>query len=82
MDYNLQPGAPIAFRIASSATADFDEETTRLLHKQWEGKWEEYKETIVLNEEIVRCFLLESITSENEEDNIIRKVSNVLHDNE
>ena len=55
MDYNLQPGAPIAFRIASSATADFDEETTRLLHKQWEGKWEEYKETIVLNEEIVRC---------------------------
>jgi hypothetical protein len=29
-----------------------------------------------------RCVLLESVTSEDEEDNIISKVSNVLHDNE
>lgn len=55
MDYNLQPGAPIAFRIASSATADFDEEATRLAHKQWESKWEEFHQRIEENEEISRC---------------------------
>ena len=55
MDYNLQPGAPIAFRIASSATADFDEEATRLAHKEWEGRWEEYQSNIKQNEEIAKC---------------------------
>lgn len=55
IDYNLQKGAPIAFRIASSATADFDEGTTRLLHEQWKGRWDEYKELIDQNEEVVRC---------------------------
>jgi hypothetical protein len=55
VDYNLQPGAPIAFRIASSATADFDEDATRLAHKQWENNWEQYQKTIKENEEINRC---------------------------
>lgn len=55
MDYNLQPGAPVAFRIASSAMADFDEESTRLLHKQWENRWEEFKNNTCQNEEINRC---------------------------
>lgn len=54
MDYNLAPGAPIAFRVASSATADFDEDATRLAHKQWEGRWDEYKKQIDMNEEINR----------------------------
>jgi hypothetical protein len=54
MDYNLAPGAPVAFRVASSATADFDEEATRLAHKQWEGRWDEYKTYVDNNEEINR----------------------------
>lgn len=55
IDYNLQRGAPIAFRIASSATADFDEEATRLAQKQWEGRWDEYAKQVKDNEEISRC---------------------------
>lgn len=55
LDFNLQPGAPVAFRIASSATADFDEHTTLLLHKEYEDKWEEYQKEIKQNEEIARA---------------------------
>lgn len=50
VDLNLRPGAPIAFRIASSAIADIDEVATQLLHKEWEGKWEEYQYRIRMNE--------------------------------
>ncbi len=56
IDYNLRPGAPIAFRIASDATADFDEESTRLLHKEYAERFEEYQELVKNNEEMVRCF--------------------------
>lgn len=55
LDYNLQLGAPVAFRIASSATADFDEESTLLLHEQWKGRWDEYAEMIKENEEANKC---------------------------
>lgn len=55
LEYNLQPGAPLAFRIASSATADFDEEATRLVHKEYEGRWEEFQKRVRENEEIARC---------------------------
>lgn len=54
IEYNLAPGAPVAFRIASSATADFDEEATRLAHIQWKDRWDEYKEYIDQNEEVSR----------------------------
>ena len=52
MEYNLQPGAPIAFRIASSAIADFDEESTRLIHARVGGGWEEFRQLIDKNEEM------------------------------
>ena len=52
MDYDLQPGAPIAFRIASSATADFDEEATKALHVQYTGRWDEFHELIDSNEQL------------------------------
>lgn len=55
LDYNLEPNAPIAFRIASSAVADFDEITTRSLHKQWAGKYDEFCERIRSDEEAKRC---------------------------
>lgn len=55
IDYNLQVGAPVAFRIASSATADFDEEATMLLHKEYEGRWEEFQKMVKQNEEVIRC---------------------------
>lgn len=55
VDYDLKPGAPIAFRVASSATADFDEESTRLLQKQWVNSIEEYQRIIKENEEISKC---------------------------
>lgn len=52
IDYNLQPGAPIAFRVASSATADFDEVATHLAHEQWKDRWDEYKDYVDNNEEV------------------------------
>ena len=55
VDYNLKPGSPIAFRIASSATADFDEESTRLLQKEWDSRLDEYQSMIKENEEMNRC---------------------------
>lgn len=48
IQYNLQPGAPIAFRCASDAIADFDEDATRVLHETWEGAWDAYKQKIDL----------------------------------
>lgn len=51
IDYNLAPGAPIAFRVASSATADFDEDMTKLLHEQWKDNWTEYQEQVRATEE-------------------------------
>lgn len=51
IEYNLQPGAPVAFRCASGAIADFDEESTVLLHKQYEGRWREFAEHVKLGEE-------------------------------
>ncbi len=44
--YNLQIGYPIAFRVVSGAIADFDAESTRLLHETWKGKFEYYREII------------------------------------
>ena len=55
LDYDLQPGAPIAFRVASSAVVDFDEESTKLLHKTYKDRWDEFKERVDTNEEVVRC---------------------------
>lgn len=55
LDYNLQLGAPVAFRVASSSIADFDEEATRLLHVEFGGRWDVYKEQIDRAEEISRC---------------------------
>lgn len=52
LDYDLQPGSPIAFRVASSAIADFDESATRLLRVEYEGRWEEYQRRIAQDEEI------------------------------
>lgn len=50
VDNNLRPGYPIAFRLASSATADFDEEATRLLQKEYEGNYERYRQMIEVEE--------------------------------
>lgn len=52
IDYNLAPGAPIAFRVASSAVADFDEESTALIHSRYAGRWDEFKDIIDRNEEL------------------------------
>ena len=54
IQFNLQIGAPIAFRVASGAIADFDEEATRLLHEEYKGTWNEFKTFIDRNEDIVR----------------------------
>ena len=53
-EYDLQPGAPIAFRIASSAIADMDSESTLLLHRTWEGRWDVYSQRIKDDEEAKR----------------------------
>ncbi len=51
MDFDLQPGSPVAFRIASGAIADFDEEATRRLHKQWIGKYAQFQAIVNANEQ-------------------------------
>lgn len=52
MSMKLMPGAPVAFRIASSAIADIDEEATRLLQQEWEGREHEYQFMIEANENL------------------------------
>lgn len=51
IDNNLQIGYPIAFRLSSMAIADLDEESTRLLQEEWEGRLEEYHALVDRNEE-------------------------------
>lgn len=51
IDNNLQIGYPIAFRLSSMAIADLDEESTRLLQEEWEGRLEEYRALVDRNEE-------------------------------
>lgn len=55
INYDLEPGSPIAFRIASEATADFDEESTKILREQWKDKWDEYRKKIEEEEEVKKC---------------------------
>lgn len=51
---NLQVGLPIAFRNASEAIADVDEEVTRMLQKQWKGKEAEWQQHIKDAEDVKR----------------------------
>ena len=51
IDHRLQPGSPIAFRVASSAIADFDAKSTSLMQMRWAGQWDSYDEEVRLNEE-------------------------------
>ena len=52
MSLRLMPGAPVAYRIASSAIADIDEEATLALQKQWEGREAEYRFQVEANESL------------------------------
>lgn len=52
MSLHLWPGAPVAFRIASSAIADIDEAATLDLQKQWQGKETEYRFQVEANESL------------------------------
>lgn len=51
IDNDLRVGYPIAFRLASMAIADLDEESTKLLQSKWDGRLEEYREWVDKNEE-------------------------------
>lgn len=50
INLNLRPGYPVAFRIASSAIADIDEDSTRLLQKEWKNREDTYRYRIQMNE--------------------------------
>lgn len=52
MSLRLMPGAPIAFRIASSAIADIDEEATLALQEQWKGQEPTYRFQVEANESL------------------------------
>lgn len=52
IEYNLAPGAPIAFRVASSAIADFDEQSTLHIHSLYAGRWDEFRSIVDKNEEM------------------------------
>lgn len=55
IDNNLRIGYPIAFRVASSAIADFDIEATKLAQKEWEGNYEQYRYKIDCEEDSKSC---------------------------
>lgn len=55
IDNNLRIGYPVAFRIASGVTADFDEDATRLLQKEYEGHYREYREKVDREERLRKC---------------------------
>lgn len=50
IEHNLQPGFPIAFRVASSAIADIDETATDLLQREWKGKEASFRWMVENNE--------------------------------
>lgn len=52
LSLSLRPGYPVAFRIASSSIADIDEESTRLLQKEWAGREDTYRHMVQMNEAI------------------------------
>lgn len=54
---DLRIGSPIAFRNASDAIADIDEDVTKLLQKEWQGKWDDYAESVRTDQEIKRMQL-------------------------
>ncbi len=47
---NLVPGAPIAFKLTSSAIAVLNEEATIMLHQMYKNKWEDYRYYIEYDE--------------------------------
>jgi len=49
---NLRIGSPIAFRNASDAIADIDEDVTALLQKEWNSRWDSYAESVREAQEI------------------------------
>ncbi len=55
IDNDLRPGYPVAFRLASGITADFDENATRLLHKEFDGHYEIYRQLIDAEEMRKEC---------------------------
>lgn len=50
INLNLRPGYPVAFRIASSSIADIDEESTRLVQKEYAGREDVYRHMVQMNE--------------------------------
>ena len=50
IEHNLKIGFPVAFRVASSAIADLDEESTKLLQQQWAGREAQFRWMVETNE--------------------------------
>lgn len=48
----LYPGSPIAFVLRSDAIADPDLSTTRYLQEMWNGRYEDFKERIIIQEAV------------------------------
>lgn len=52
IENDLRPGSPVAFRIASSAIADYDDDATKLVRQEYNGRWEEFMERVKADEEV------------------------------
>lgn len=61
IEYNLAPGAPIAFRVASSAIADFDEQSTLYVHSLYAGRWDEFRKMVDDNEALSQWMNQQSV---------------------
>ena len=57
IDNNLQIGSPIAFRNASESIADIDENTTKLLQKEYAGRWDKFADKVNEDQSVKRVQL-------------------------
>jgi NAD-dependent DNA ligase len=52
VEMNLEPGAPVAFKLVSAADADIDADATRMLHILYKNRWEDFQFIVEQEEKI------------------------------
>ena len=57
INLDLRPNTPVAFKVVANAIADLDEDLTFLLHRKFEGRFEEYCGKVRHDEEVNRQHL-------------------------
>lgn len=50
INLDLRVGSPVAFRVVSSSNADINEDVTQMLHEEYAGKYDVFKDEVLANE--------------------------------